>query len=123
MNLKRFRFHLSTAVVLMLIGAGANWYYVKHYWHAPEPWETRIQKSLEERRAATPGEYELAEAVQVTVDAPLKFSLIVNEDKTTRTLKFENLPTDQILNQVCEKFDAKWTVQQGAVFVCKKSEE
>ena len=122
MLLKRFRFHLSTAVVLMLLGAGANWYYVKHYMNVPEPWEVAIRKKLEQNTSISIKDDSFYTAAMTLS----KFNSIISRklhlDETPLTLDAQNLPLEEILNRLCENRGAQWKIQQGVLFFCLKDE-
>jgi hypothetical protein len=124
-KLKRFRFHLSTALVLMLLAAGANWYYVKHYLNVPEPWEVAIRKKLTEVKIT--GDYEADPAMAFRCTgadaAPVMVSKKIWGDKKQLPYKISDLTCEQALNQLCEKFHTKWTIQQGVIFICARDEE
>ena len=122
MQLKRFRFHLSTAVVLMLLAALLNGYWVKHYLQHQEPWRAAWENRLNATVSIEVQNGSVLECLQTTIGTGnCAYGKKIKLEAPV-TLKLEKVSARDALDQVCEQTGSKWCLQQGAVCIYSKDE-
>jgi hypothetical protein len=112
---RRLRFHLSTALVLMLVAALALGFCVRKY--GREEWQISIENALEEKVSVESQKDSVKNVVLELFQSNGRANLILSpnlDPKCTVSLEIKNTSRREALNRICELSASAWEIRNGA---------